>query len=119
MQIDWGEKFCSLVPLLDKLGIHFRHPCPYVHEQNGRIERKHRHVVETGLTLLAQSAMPLKFLWEAFSFAVYLINRLPTITLLMKSPFEAVYHRTPDYMQLRVFGCSCFPYLRPYNKNKL
>lgn len=30
-----------------------------------------------------------------------------------------LFHGTPDYFVLRVFGCSCFPYLRRYNKNKL
>ena len=86
------------MPLLAKHGIHFRHPCPHIHEQNGRVERKHKHAVETRLTLLAQAAMPLKYWREAFSSAVYLINRLPTLTLYIKSPFEVAYHRTPDYL---------------------
>ncbi|TXG53817.1 hypothetical protein EZV62_019073 [Acer yangbiense] len=30
-------------------------------EQNGRAERKHRHIVEMGLTLLAQANMPLRY----------------------------------------------------------
>ena len=119
LQTDWGGEFRSLLPLLDQLGVLFRHPCPYVHEQNGKVERKHRHVVETGLTLLAQAVMPLTYWWTAFSSAVYLINRLPTSTLHMVSPFEAIYHKKPDYLQLKVFGYSCYPYLRPYNKHKL
>ena len=52
LQIDWGNEFPSLLPMLNQLGIHFQHPCPHVHEQNGKVERKHRHIVETGLTLL-------------------------------------------------------------------
>ena len=119
LQTDWGGEFRSLLPLLNKLGIHFQHPCPYVHEQNGRIERKHRHIVETGLTLLAQATMPLKFWWTAFHSVVYLINMLPTPVLQMKSPFEVVYHRKPDYMQLKVFGSACYPCLRSYNRYKL
>ena len=42
--------------------------------QNGRAERKHRHIVEMGLTLLGQAHMPLKFWSDAFQLAVYLIN---------------------------------------------
>jgi hypothetical protein len=52
--------------------------CPHTHQQNGSAERKHRHIVEIGLTLLAHAAMPLKFWDEAFTTATYLINRLPT-----------------------------------------
>ena len=38
-------------------GIRFRHPSPYEHQQHGKAERKHRHIVELGLTLLAQASM--------------------------------------------------------------
>jgi histone deacetylase 1/2 len=49
-----------------------------VHQQNGPAERKHRHIVEVGLSLLAYASMPLKYWDEAFLTAVYLINRLPS-----------------------------------------
>lgn len=39
----WCE-YRSLLPLLKDLGIVFRHPCPHTHQQNGRAERKHRHI---------------------------------------------------------------------------
>ena len=38
LQTDCGGEFRGLVPLLDKFGIHFRHPCPHVHEQNGKTQ---------------------------------------------------------------------------------
>ncbi|KAL6347468.1 hypothetical protein AAG906_025990 [Vitis piasezkii] len=43
--------------------------------QNGIAERKHRHVTETGLTLMFHARVPLSLWVEAFS-AVFLINRL-------------------------------------------
>src|SRR5581483_5246032 len=46
----------------------------------GLVERRHRHVVETGLTLLAQSHVPQRFWHFAFDTAVYLINRMPSRT---------------------------------------
>ena len=61
VQTDWGEEFITFSSLLTNYGIHFRHPCPYIHHQNGRIERKYRHIVDVGLTLLAQAHLPLKF----------------------------------------------------------
>ena len=64
--------------------------------------------------------MDLKFWWEAFVLATYLLNRLPTAVVEKKlSPFEVLYGRKPDYKFIKVFGCACFPYLQPYNKHKL
>ena len=119
LQTDWGGEFRSLLPILSSLGIHFRHPCPFIHQQNGKAERKHQHIVETGLTLLAQANLPFKFWFDAFVSAVFLINRLPTATLGHKSPFECLFHNTPDYKFFKVFGCACYPFLRPYNAHKL
>lgn len=48
-----------------------------------------------------------------------MINRLPTKILHNKLPWECLSHLAPDYHFLRTFGCLCFPWLRPYNKNKL
>ena len=71
---------------LEKLGDYHRHPCPITPQQNGRVERKNRHVVEVGLSLLAHSSVPLSYWPYAFQTAVYLINRLPTPVLNLLSP---------------------------------
>ena len=63
--------------------------------------------------------MDLKFWWEAFLSPVYLLNRLPTPVLKGLSHFESLFGYKPDYYFLKVFGCACFPYLKPYNKHKL
>jgi hypothetical protein len=86
---------------------------------NGAAERKHRHIVEVGLSLLTHSYMPLKYWDEAFLAATYLINRTPAKNLQYASPLEVLYKEKPDYSMLRVFGCACWPNLRPYNARKL
>jgi hypothetical protein len=83
------------------------------------VERKHRHIVETGLTLLAHCSAPLTYWAEAFQTACYLINRLPTPILNNESPFQKLFSLRPNYNFLRIFGCACWPHLRPYNKHKL
>ena len=37
----------------------------------------------------------------------------------MKTPIEVLLNEQPDYTFLKVFGCACWPHLRPYNKRKL
>lgn len=63
--------------------------------------------------------MPLSFWADAFSTSCYLINRPPLSTLHGKTPIELLFGTKPDYMQLKSFGCLCYPYLRPYAPNKL
>ncbi|KAL5823566.1 hypothetical protein ACOSQ4_021466 [Xanthoceras sorbifolium] len=117
-QSDMGKEYQVFGSFLKSLGIVHRFSCPYTHQQNGVAERKHRHIVETGLTLLAHASLPLKFWCEAFLAITLLINNLPTPVLHGKSPFECIYHKPPNYSYLKVFGCACFPYLRPYSKTK-
>ena len=60
-QSDNAAKYVSLSKVLQAQGIVHRFSCPHIHQQNGSIERKHRHVVEMGLTLLAETSFPMKF----------------------------------------------------------
>ncbi|RVW87716.1 Retrovirus-related Pol polyprotein from transposon TNT 1-94 [Vitis vinifera] len=119
VQSDWGGEYRSFTQYLTSNGIIHRISCPYTHEQNGLAERKHRHIVEHGIALLAQASLPFKYWDEAFRTSVYLINRLPTPVLKNKSPLEVLFHQKPSYSQLKVFGCMCYPNLRPFNHHKL
>ncbi|RVW60112.1 Retrovirus-related Pol polyprotein from transposon RE1 [Vitis vinifera] len=49
-------------------------------------ERKHRHIVENGLTLLARASMPFKYWDESFRTVVFLHNRLPSPVSHASSP---------------------------------
>lgn len=119
VQTDWGGEYQRLNTFFNKIGISHLVSCPHAHQQNGSAERKHRHIVEVGLSLLAHASMPLKFWDEAFLAAAYLINRTPTKILNLDTPFERLFHKQPDYSVLRIFGCVCWPNLRPYNSHKL
>jgi len=74
--------------------------------------------VDTGLALLSSSSLPLKYWGEAFNSAVHIINLLPTPMLNNISPYEKLFLLKPDYNFLKVFGCACYPLLRPYNQYK-
>lgn len=120
LQTDFGGEFRPFTNYLSTLGITHRKTCPYTSHQNGTVERKHRHITETGLSLLAHASMPLTYWDHSFTTAVRLINRLPTSALpTFISPYQALFRTVPDYAHLKSFGCACFPLLTPYNKNKL
>ncbi|GMJ03321.1 hypothetical protein HRI_004001300 [Hibiscus trionum] len=119
IQTDGGSEFFFLDNLLPSLGIQRRITYPYTSQQNGVVERKHRHITEMALTLLAQASMPLKFWSYAVLTAVYIINRLPSKTLDHISPHQRLTSKVPDYSFLKVFGCECFPHLRPFQQHKL
>ncbi|KAJ0853298.1 putative RNA-directed DNA polymerase [Helianthus annuus] len=120
-QSDGGTEFTNnrVRNFFEQHGILHRLSCPYTPQQNGRVERKHRHIVETGLTMLFHAHLHTKYWVDAFSSAVFIINRLPSTILQGKSPFELLYHQVPQYSLFRPFGCRVFPCLRDYALHKL
>ncbi len=93
--------------------------CPHTHQQNGAVEHKHRHIVETGLAFLSHAYLLFRFWDDTFQMACYLINRLPTKLLHNISPFEKLFNTSPNHSFLKKFGCACWPNLRSYNTHKL
>lgn len=53
IQIDGGTEYKPLKEFFHEKCIVHRVTCPYIFEQNGLVERKHTHIVETGFILLA------------------------------------------------------------------
>lgn len=93
--------------------------CPHTPAQNGVAERKHKHLIETTITLMHQSSPPIKFWFDALAASIFLINRHPTSKLNNITPFEVLFKHAPDYNFLKVFGCRCYPWLRSYITHKL
>ena len=46
VQTDWGGEYQRLNTFFQRIGISHHVSCPYAHQQNGSVERKHRHIVE-------------------------------------------------------------------------
>ncbi|WKA01920.1 hypothetical protein VitviT2T_020169 [Vitis vinifera] len=116
---DNGGEYLALRTFLTTHGITHLTTPPHTLEHNGYFERRHHHIVETGLTFLSHASLPLTFWTHAFATAVYLINRMPTSTLNLSSPYENIFGSPPNYSKLRIFGCLCYPWLRPYSSHKL
>jgi hypothetical protein len=68
-------------------GILYIKSCPYTSQHNGLAERKLRHIMETGLTLLAHSHLSNRYWVDVFLTAVYVFNRLSTPILNHQTPY--------------------------------
>jgi transposase InsO family protein len=71
---DNDGEFVTLQPFLTLHGISHCTTAPHTPQQNGVSERRHRHIVETGTTLLSHANLPSYFWSYAFAVATYLIN---------------------------------------------
>ena len=74
IQTDWGGEYRTVSKFMDSCGVFHRLSCPHTQEQNGSAERKHRHIVETGLTMMARASVPFSYWDDGFTSAVFLIN---------------------------------------------
>lgn len=52
--------------------------CPRTPQQNGVAESKNHHILETARALLLRASIPSCFWPKAVSYAVYVINRMPS-----------------------------------------
>ncbi|KAL2250242.1 UNVERIFIED_CONTAM: Retrovirus-related Pol polyprotein from transposon RE1 [Sesamum indicum] len=107
---DNGSEFLNIhcATMCQRLGIIHQTSCVYTPQQNGRIERKHRQLLNIARALMFQAALPLRFWGESILTATYIMNRTPTHTLYWRTPFELLFGTVPTYGHLKVFGCLCF-----------
>lgn len=104
LQSNNGGEYVKVHKLCAEIGIQSRYSCPYTSTQNGRAKRKHRHIVETGLTLLPQASRPLSYWLDAFITTTFLINGLPSVLLNGKFALDLLVNRQLNVTKLKSFG---------------
>lgn len=98
-QSDNCSKFTSgtMKEFYSKRGILRESSCMDIPQQNGRVERKHRHILNMASRgLRFQAHLPIQFWRECLLNATYLINRTPTKLLKGKSPYGLLYACKPS-----------------------
>ncbi|KAG8480457.1 hypothetical protein CXB51_024633 [Gossypium anomalum] len=105
--------------LCEQAGIHHQLTTVYTSQQNGVCERKNRTVLDMARCLLFESKLPSKFWAEVFNTSVYLLNKLPTVAVKEKTPFEAWHRIKPSISHLKVFGCVCYALIPAERRTKL
>ncbi|XP_071687657.1 uncharacterized protein [Rutidosis leptorrhynchoides] len=107
---DNGTEFLNnkMADFLKTKGIIHQTTCAYTPQQNGVVERKHRHLLNVARALMFQGGLPLNMWSECVLTACYLINRTPTAVLNGKSPYELIFKTEPNLSYIKFFGCLCF-----------
>ena len=92
----------DVLTFLHKSGVTTSHSPRDTPQMNSITERWVRSLKEKVLCMLLRSSLPVAFWWLAVERAAYLLNRLPTKTVLgYMSPFEFVYGAAPDLKWIR------------------
>lgn len=100
-------------------GILHQSSCAETPQQNGVVERKHKHLLEVARTLYHQSKVPTMFWGDCVLTAAHTINKMPILPLNDYTPHERLYGTKPSYDFLKVFGCLCFASTLKRDRTKL
>ena len=106
---DNGGEYLKLRDFLSMTGISWLTTSLCTPQHNGCSERCQRHIVETGLSLLTHSSMPITYWTLSFATAVYLINRMHTPIIQNNTSYSKLFGKDPNYSKLKSFGCLCYP----------
>ena len=118
IRTDNGSEFMVLSSYFRQNGIQHQTSCVDTPQQNARVERKHRHILNIARSLLFQAKLPVTFWGESILTAAHLINRTPSVVLHGSTPYELLHGSKPSYDSLRTFGCLCYAHRRPRNRDK-
>ena len=115
---DNGTEFNCMLSFFETSGILFQTSCIGTPQQNGCVERKHKHILNVSRALMFQAHLPVEFWGECVLTVVHLINRTPSGVLGNKTPYEMIFGCMPDFEALHVFGCLCFAHNKKAKGNK-
>ena len=115
---DNGTKFNCMRDYFQHNGILFQTSCVDTPQKNGRVERKHCHLLNVARALRFQANLPLSFWGDCVLAASYIITRTPSPLLDNKSLYEVLFNTSPSYDTLRVFGCLCYAHNMKSKRDK-
>ena len=121
LRIDRGGEFISneFNEFCKHNGIKRQMTTAYTPQQNGIAERKNRTVMNMVRSMLSDKNIPKTFWAEAVNWAVYVLNRCPTLAVRDVTPEEAWSEMKPSVDHFRVFGCIAHVHIPEERRTKL
>ena len=105
--------------ILHQFGIVPHSFCAGISQQNGKAERKLRHILDVVHANTIIASTPSQFWGEDALTTIYTINRCPSPIVQNQTLYDLLFGSSPSYDLLRVFGCVCFVLLHDHERNKL
>ncbi|CAL9028934.1 unnamed protein product, partial [Prunus brigantina] len=122
---DNGGEFVNsaLSHFFHTMGVLHETTCPQTPQQNGVAERKNGQILAAARALLLGASVPKWFWMDAVTYAVYLLNRLPSRVLDFQTPMHVLTHHVSASSMLtlspKVFGCVVYVHLHQNQRSKL
>lgn len=95
------------------------HSCLEPFQYNGRVERKHRHILDILRALLISFSCLNVSEGEAALTTIYMINQMSSLVINNQSLYEKFHGSSPNDNIPNVFSYDCFVLLQPPEHTKL
>lgn len=105
--------------IMDELGIFHTFTNVHTPEQNGRVEREMRTIVEAARAAIHADGLDERLWAEAMNHAIFTINQTGTSNVPGKSPAELWFGRKMEIDKLRPFGCECYVLTHAQKRGKI
>ncbi len=119
---DRGGEFMSteMQEYLKEKGIIHELSTPYIHQQNGKVERMNRTLWEKSEAIRLHASCPNSWWNFAIETAVHVYNRTPLRRTKWKTPVENLTGKKPDVSYFKIFGTKAWVYIpHESRENKL
>lgn len=104
--------------ILEELGVFHSKSSTYTPQQNGRIEREMRTVVEAARSVIHAKGLNENLWAEAVNYAVFTLNQSGTSSCKGSIPAEMWFGRKMKIENLKIFGCKCYVFIQDRFRGK-